>query len=371
MVMIIGGRKGNQMFKRSKYILNGWIFILSSLLLVQCAVPGLTADMGEVELGKSPGAWVDAPLNGAEVPPGTAIKVMGHVDEAVGRAVLFINNVDSGLPGVQVPGKHPPAFEWDWTPMDPGIYDLRVGNSSGPLSSTVRVTVSGEMTFEAEFWVDETSLMFGDCTSLHWTTTNAISVELDAEPVSFSGDQGICPEEDSEYVLNVMYMDESSEELRVSIVVVRDTVTPTPTSTPTITATPTQTVTPTKTTPPPVIIVTTLPPPSDTTPPPVPGGLSPCGSIKRPYEFKSNCSGSVTLSWGAVSDPSGISQYVVTVKNIKTGATSEYYTSATSFTVTGIYDGVTYGFMVRAQDGAGNWSANSAMCYFKCPIIVY
>ena len=357
------------MLKQSKFQLIGWMFVLFSLFLTQCSVPGFSTEQINAILGQSPGAWIDAPLNGAEVPPGTTIKVLGHMDESVGAAVLYFNGVDSGLPAVPMAGKSPPAFEWDWQPQEPGVYDLRIGDSSQPMSSTVRVTVSGEMEFAAEFWADEETIMFGDCTALHWSTENAQVVELDGEPVTLKGDEGICPEEDTAYALHVVYLDDSEEEVTVNVSVMRDTVTPTATPTSTITVTPTQTVTPTKTTPPPVIITTTVP--ADTTPPSVPGGLSPCGNIKQPYEFKTACGGSVTLSWGASSDASGIAQYMLVVKNMNTGATAEYFTSALSFTVSGIYDGVTYGFMVRAQDNAGNWSSYSSMCYFKCPIIIY
>jgi len=214
------------------------------LALVSCNMPGLRATQVAAELPAPPaGAWIDAPLSGAEAPPGTSIKVIGHVDPSVGQAMLYINGANSSLPSAPIPNKKPPAYEWEWTPEQPGVYNLRVGGAGGPLSSIVRVTITGEMSYRAKFWADQTSIKLGECTALHWETENALHVQLQGAEVEPQGNLGVCPQQDETQVLRVEYKDKHSEELTVNITVLVDTITPTITSTPT----PTETNTPTPT----------------------------------------------------------------------------------------------------------------------------
>jgi hypothetical protein len=372
------------MFKLLWHICRSSTALVLCLILVSCDIPQIqvAGDAPEAAFevpGPPAGAWIDAPLTGAEAPPGTTIKVIGHVDPDVGMAMLYINGANSGLPSMPIPGKNPPAYEWQWTPGQAGVYELRVGGTGGPLSSIVRVTITGKMAFKAEFWADQTSLKPGECTSLHWITENALNVLLHGETVEPQGDLGICPEQDETHVLQVQYKDNSSDELTVNIIVVRDTPTPTPTSTstPTPTMTMTYTITPTRyvpatTTVPPRVITTTTPPrvitttvpPADTNPPPAPSGLSPCGTRGSPALVLLS---PTNLSWTAVKDASGISQYMIVLHNVNAKQTTEYYTSSTSFSVN--IQVASYNWHVSAQDGAGNWSVPSQQCYFYYTIV--
>jgi len=323
---------------------------------------------------KQAGAWIDAPLNGAQAPPSIPIKVIGHVDPSVGQAHLYINGANSGLPSAPILNKKPPAYEWQWQPTTPGVYFLRVGGASGPLSTTVKVTIGGEMPSPAAFWADETTLRPGECTTLHWTTENAQDVQLDDTQVEPEGEMEICPQEDQTYVLLVAYEDETEEELEVDIIVTVETLTPTltETATPTVTRTippaattavPTPTSTPTQTevpdTPTPTITLT----PSDTTPPLAPSGLYPCGDQKNPTFVNSP----VNLSWKPVKDASGISQYRISIFNFSNKQTNDYYTTNTSYSLK--IAEATYAWKVSAQDGAGNWGPFTQECYFYYEIV--
>lgn len=340
------------MFKRLWFISVSATFIALILVLTSCNLPPTPTAELVGDMGGAAGAWIDAPLTGAEAPPGISIKVIGHVDPAVGQAVLYINGANSGMLPAPMPGKSPPAFEWEWNPEQPGVYDLRVGGADGPLSSSVRVTITGEMAFSAEFSADETSLRPGECTSLHWKTENASQVLLNGEEVKPEGDLGVCPQEDEEHVLQVEYKDKHSEELKVQLLLVPDTPTPTatylrPTSTPTRTPTPTYVPTP------------------DTIPPPAPVGMSPCGTRKS-FPQIGPCT-IVNLSWYPVSDPSGISQYMIVLTDVYTQQSTTYYTQSTSY---GVPAGNSwYYWQVSAQDGAGNWGPACNECYFSCEII--
>jgi hypothetical protein len=375
------------MFKPFWHICKACVALALILASMSCDIPPLPAgdDAPEVAVEVPPppaGAWIDAPLSGAVAPPGTTIKVIGHVDPSVGQAVLYFNGGNSGLPSAPILNKQPPAYEWMWTPQQPGIYNLQVGGVDGPLSNVVRVTITGEMTFSADFWADQTSLRPGECTSLHWVTENTLSVHLQGQEVEPQGDMGVCPEQNETHVLQVQYLDNSGDELTVSLTIIEDTPThtntpththtPTPTITQTPTSTPTRYVPATTTVPPPVItttspppvITTTVPPPSDTTPPGAPSGLSPCGTSSAPSFVSAS---PATLSWSSVRDASGIAQYKITLTNRTTKQTNEYFTTSTSYSVT-VQD-ASYVWRVTAQDGVGNWGTPSQQCFFYHTII--
>ena len=381
------------MFKLILHISRLSYILALFLALVSCNMPGFSEAQVAAELPAPPaGAWIDAPLSGAEAPPGTSIKVIGHVDPSVGQAILYINGANSGLPSAPILNKKPPAYEWEWTPEQPGVYNLRVGGAGGPLSSIVRVTITGEISYRAKFWADQTSIKLGECTALHWETENALHVQLQGAEVEPQGNLGVCPQQDETQVLRVEYKDKHSEELTVNITILVDTITPTITSTPTPTETNTPTPTFTQyvppviiTTIPPVVppvittvappvvppviitflppivplITTVAPPPSDTTPPPAPSGLLPCGTRSAPALVMVS---PTNLSWYPIKDASGISQYKIVLTNTRMKQTNEYYTSSTSYSVT-IQIG-NYVWQVSAQDGAGNWGQPSQQCYF-------
>jgi len=53
------------------------------------------------------------------------------------------------------------------------------------------------------FYADQTRLQAGECTVLHWSTSNVLGVELDDEPENLTGDRQVCPNESTSYVLDV------------------------------------------------------------------------------------------------------------------------------------------------------------------------
>ncbi len=119
------------------------------------------------------------------------------------------------------------------------------------------------------------------------------------------------------------------------------------------TDTPTPTITPT-------ITLTTPPPPAaDTTPPPTPAPQKPVNGAEL------SCSVSVTLAWSAVSDKSDIAAYYVKLeKQISAGnwQSAGGNTSSTTQIDAPVDCGIVYRWMVRAEDGAGNfsdWSGSS------------
>jgi chitodextrinase len=87
-------------------------------------------------------------------------------------------------------------------------------------------------------------------------------------------------------------------------------------------------------------------PAPDTTPPSVPGSLSAAAVTQN----------SVTLTWSASTDNTGVSGY--TVYN---GASSVGSTGATSFTISGLTCGASYTLSVDAYDAAGNRSAKASV----------
>ncbi len=338
------------MHKSLKYIFR--ISSLVLLLLMMSACNGDDEASESVDTGPPAGAWIDAPLSGGEAPPGYDIDDVGHVAPEVGQAVLYINGANSGLPAAPIPGKQPPAYQWKWSTDQPGIYFLRVGGASGPLSSPVMVTITGDMTFRAEFTADLYEMKLGECTAMHWKTENAVLVQLDGKEVDKNGDLGVCIQGDEVHILHVEYKDEHTEDLSLKLTQLIDTPTPTPTATAT------------KYIPPPP--VETEPPPApDTQPPPAPSGLSPCGSSKSPAEVRS-CT-NVALSWSPVKDKSGIKQYQISVMNTYTSQVQKYYSTGPSYTIPSV-DGK-YMWTVSAQDNAGNWGPTSNACYFICVIV--
>jgi chitodextrinase len=87
-------------------------------------------------------------------------------------------------------------------------------------------------------------------------------------------------------------------------------------------------------------------PAPDTTPPSLPGSLNAATATQN----------SVTLTWSASTDNSGVSGY--TVYN---GSSSVGSTGATSFTVSGLTCGTNYTLSVDAYDAAGNRSAKASV----------
>jgi len=182
------------------------------------------------------------------------------------------------------------------------------------------------------------------------------------------------PTAEGNYAISVVAISaggEASQPDVAKITIGRPTVTPTITLSPSpvISITPTLTpVTPTPTitlSPSPVISITpTLTPVTPTVPPPdtqvsTPGGLNPGGGTTLA------CVSNVTLSWGAVSDPSGISAYKLQVeRSYDNKSWSPHPSSPQAGTTTNSFSisvecGWYYRWRVLAIDGKGNQSPYS------------
>ncbi|WP_182299461.1 apiosidase-like domain-containing protein [Cohnella cholangitidis] len=87
----------------------------------------------------------------------------------------------------------------------------------------------------------------------------------------------------------------------------------------------------------------TDPPPVDTTPPTAPGNLA----------LVSKTPDSVTMSWTAATDASGIEVYDIYKDDVYFGYTQDF--ANLRFTATGLTPSTTYTFKVKAKDKAQNW----------------
>jgi hypothetical protein len=177
---------------------------------------------------------------------------------------------------------------------------------------------------DIRFWADPENIGAGGCSTVYWHVSNISAYWVDGQPGA--GDDGsfqrcgVCADE--QHQLHVVKQDGSEEDHYATIHVSGQCITP------------------------------TSPPPQDTTPPPAPSPIGPTGSV---------CLTSITLQWSAVSDPSGIAGYAVKMEK-KVGTNWQSfggYQSTTTSVVVPLKSsdcGYNYRWMVRAQDGAGNWS---------------
>jgi hypothetical protein len=91
------------------------------------------------------------------------------------------------------------------------------------------------------FYSDQTSLVAGQCTTIHWQVTNASQVFVDNATVPALGSKQDCPTQTTTHTLHVVTLDNQSVDRSITITVVPPTLTPTspPTSVPpTFTPTP-------------------------------------------------------------------------------------------------------------------------------------
>lgn len=73
---------------------------------------------------------------------------------------------------------------------DPDWENLTCSTASYHLDAPPAASVPGPI---ANFWADDSTIQQGNCTSLHWSTANASSVDIDGNGVDTSGDWLVCP----------------------------------------------------------------------------------------------------------------------------------------------------------------------------------
>jgi hypothetical protein len=83
------------------------------------------------------------------------------------------------------------------------------------------------------FFADQLTLVFGQCTTIHWQVTNASQVFLDNASVALSGSKQDCPTQTTTHSLRVITLDNQTAQRSLTITVVPVTITPTRTFTPT------------------------------------------------------------------------------------------------------------------------------------------
>ncbi|HHS96976.1 MAG TPA: hypothetical protein ENK08_03630, partial [Chloroflexi bacterium] len=123
------------------------VFIGVALILIV----GLTACRGEapVEIGAAHQAWIDAPLDGARVPPGATLPVMAHgsMPGGVTRMELLVDGEPVTDLQVVTLAEGLQEGRGTWTPPGEGTFRLRVratgADGATATSAAVRVIVGG------------------------------------------------------------------------------------------------------------------------------------------------------------------------------------------------------------------------------------
>ncbi len=220
-----------------------------------------------------------------------------------------------------------------------------------------------------KFWVDNTQIPAGSCTTLHWAVSDAAEVWFEGQKVAAIGDYPSCLCVSRSYTLGVIGLDGSKNEQSITVNVTGSCVVATtpPPVVITTSAPPQNTYTPTPTSTP-----VTPQPPVDTTPPPTPTPLKPgSASSDNPPDFY--CP--LTLRWQPVSDPSGVTYRVVLEKETSSGGWSQVGSwnnlVEPQKDVSGQFQcdiGWKYRWRVSAVDGAGNQSNWSSWLYYESPL---
>jgi len=366
-------------------------WILTSLFLLLLVACGPQAPL---QVGAASHAWIDAPLNGTRVQPGTAVPILAHASMpgVVAQMELLVNGASAGPMALVTLADGLVEGSLSWMPPAEGAYALTVRAVSvdGDHTDSVAiwVIVSGALpavtpivspmpspsltptlsptstpppspTFTPpppptytptpipalppvtiSFWADATTIPAGSCTVVRWETANVQAVFFDGQGVVGVGSHQTCPCTSETHTLDVLLPDGSHDVRTLTINVTGSCVTPTT--------------------------------PRDTTPPPVPAPIEPGSSDpNHPQEL---C-GNVILRWNAVSDPSGIQGYRVNLQwydgNQWQSSEPYFIVYDTSLDVTQWRDQHLYfpfRWAVWAIDNAGNHGAQSPWLYFECII---
>ena len=316
-----------------------------------------------------PQAWIDYPGDGASVSVGTSVNVISHVfaREGVAEVVLSVNGEAYRRDAPTEAEADFVSMQQAWVPVEAGTYTLQVqgydrqgqpgnpatvsvevvGDVVMPVSPTPVITVTPVITDTPtpvitvtqppsasviQFYSYPPEIGAGSCATIYWNVENAQRVIFGGIDQPFSGSYETCLCEDERYTLTVVNLDGTEERRTVDINVTGSCVTEPP------------------------------PPAADTTPPPVPSPAVPANGLEL------SCRSTQTLAWLPVDDPSGISGYYVKLEvEVKAGewqSVAGYGPIPDKQVGVNVNCGGRYRWMVRAQDGAGNFSNWSAPSYF-------
>lgn len=352
------------------------------------------------EMDGRPRAWIDFPRDGAHVPVGTSVKVASHAFalEGVAEVILSVNGEAYRRDAPVEPGAEFTEVSQEWIPTEAGVYTLQVriydalGEYSNPATISVRV---GDLVEVEPIEVDPATDTPTPVISLTPTLTFTPVVEAEPETVEEEPvveEVATCPPTATALTSSncrsgpgtAYTITGSMSEGQSSTVVGRLSdnswwVIERPGSTSTcwiwsdlveldnyacdvpVYEAPPLPPTDTPTIPPPTPTFTPTTPPQDNTPPSVPAPQSPANGAAVA------CSASVTLSWSASSDDSGIATYYIKLeKQISPGNWQSVggYTSSTTSVDVPVDCGIVYRWMVRAEDNAGNFSDWSGFSQF-------
>jgi len=301
--------------------------------------------------------WIDVPRDGHIYPELQPVIVEGHATgpEGITRIELY---VDGDLwRGVDEPEMKDDLalFEIEWLPPDLGEYTLQAvaygpggeasqydqttisfgGETATPtpvISVTPVISITPTLTDtptplppagpNVKFWADPETIDAGNCTDIHWQVENVQSVVFGGVEQPLEGVFQACLCKGETYTLTVTDLEGVVEKYRVNINVIGSC--------------------------------------KDTQPPPAPVGSSPANGASL------SCKSSQGISWSAVSDESGISQYRLQVER-HSGDNNWKAVPGSVFTgITGTSKNVPvdcgwyFRWRVLAVDGEGNkspWSS--------------
>lgn len=346
---------------------------------------GLTSCSSEAT--SYPQTWIDNPRDGASLAVNKPVMVKSHtfMQSDVSEVVLSVNGEAYRR---DVPTKGAKDFvsvDQEWVPDKPGNYLLQVqgydvqGHAAQPASISVRVagiteivavvpvisitptmtatatsTMTPTMTFtpvisitptlrpesKVSFYAEPGQINAGECSTIYWNVENANRVIFGGTDQQFVGSYKDCMCSSRNFTLRVFNKDgvEKQYTAHVSVNGTCETHDEQPQS--------------------------DSQPQPDTNPPTVPVPAVPANGLTL------SCRSSQTLVWQpSTDDVSGISLYYVKLeKQIKRGTwqSAGGYGPVKDKQVTVNVDcGIQYRWMVRAKDGAGNYSAWSSASTFS------
>ncbi|MBI9046690.1 MAG: hypothetical protein JEZ06_19525 [Anaerolineaceae bacterium] len=252
--------------------------------------------------------WIDSPLDQVVILPDQMILIKGHISSATG-----IEMVELRVDGVVINNIHDPVME----------------NNLGAFAANWSFPEEGSYLIEVVAYGSDGTISNPDHIQLH-VLRNRASETVQQASATLTGTEQIPSETQAEITLS-------------------------PTASLTTTQTP-RPPTPTKT------IAKPTETPTDDSPPPIPDWIEPAADLP--------CSSNVILEWQAVSDPSGISVYILELQKSFNNSDwqelipiQEVPGNQTTFPVVGEC-GIYYRARVAVRDGAGNSSAFSEWAFF-------